>query len=357
MINWNQFTVTNGAITDLKELLFTAAFKDPDLDLFFTNKTGLQQGQRLGYVDSIGDVGIAGAGCDPEYSDVDVKGIEKEWRLDEWEIAKHLCYKDLENTIAESSMKTGTEIAELEGTPYWDQVLMPLLKKAIVEMYWRIVWFSDKNAASVSDGGKITDGVNIKLLKVCDGFFKRLGAIIAANPSQRTTITANDASVYDTTAKQMAAMKANGYAIGVMDDLLYNADSRIFDNPNASVVMTNSFFKALRKDVINKYGEKTMPFEYVSAGITLSEYDGRKLIAIDVWDRMIRKYENNGTTLNNPHRAIVYAPNNLFVGTNATDKISSLSVTFNDETRYNNIYAAGKIGTLIGEDELIQYAI
>ena len=71
---------------------------------------------------------------------------------------------------------------------------------------------------------------------------------------------------------------------------------------------------------------------------------------------MIKKYEDNGTKLNNPHRALVCSPNNLFVGTEDDDKIASLSLTFSDKERKNFIYASSTLGTLVGEDALIQAA-
>ena len=107
--------------------------------------------------------------------------------------------------------------------------------------------------------------------------------------------------------------------MGIVDNLLADADGRIFDKPDACIMMTNSLFKAL--------------------------------------DRMIKRFENNGTKLNNPHRAVLCSPSNLFYGTDDTDMIADLSITFNEETRYNNIFAQSKIGTLIGEDDLVQVAI
>ena len=47
MINWNQFTVDNGAINDLRELLFLTVYDDPDIDLTVTTKTGVTNGQKL----------------------------------------------------------------------------------------------------------------------------------------------------------------------------------------------------------------------------------------------------------------------------------------------------------------------
>lgn len=354
MINWNQFTVDNGAITDLRELLFLTVYDDPDIDLTIKNETGVTNGKKLGYIDSMGDVGEARSGCDPQYSKVNVTGIQKEWELGDWEIAKEICYDELENTIAEDSLNTGTDRAYLQDTPYWDQVLMPLLEKAMKEMFWRIVWFGDKDAKNIADGGILKAGINPKLFNMCDGLWKRLQAIIAANPNQHTEIAANAATTY---LDQKNGILVPGTAIKIFDTLLADADSHIFDKPGSAIFCTNSMFKALRTDLVERYGKTTMPFENVATGITLSEYDGRTIIALDIWDRLIKKFEDTGTALNCPHRAIVCSPDNLFVGTNDKDKIASLSVHFNDKDRKNYIYAASKIGTLVGEDELVQVAI
>lgn len=342
MINWNQFTVDNGAITDLRELLFLTVYDDPDIDLTVKNETGVTNGKKLGYIDSMGDVGEARSGCDPQYSKVNVTGIQKEWELGDWEIAKEICYDELENTIAEDSLNTGTDRAYLQDTPYWDQILMPLLEKAMKEMFWRIVWFGDKDAKNIADGGILKAGINPKLFNMCDGLWKRLQAIIAANPNQHTEIAANAATTY---LDQKNGILVPGTAIKIFDTLLADADSRIFDKPGSAIFCTNSMFKALRTDLVERYGKTTMPFENVATGITLSEYDGRTIIALDIWDRMIKKYEDTGTALNCPHRAIVCSPDNLFVGTNDKDKIASLSVHFNDKDRKNYIYAASKIGS------------
>lgn len=354
MISWNQFTVDNGAITELRELLFLTVYDDPDIDLTIKNETGVTNGKKLGYIDSMGDVGEARSGCDPQYSKVNVTGIQKEWELGDWEIAKEICYDELENTIAEDSLNTGTDRAYLQDTPYWDQVLMPLLEKAMKEMFWRIVWFGDKDAKNIADGGILKAGINPKLFNMCDGLWKRLQAIIAANPNQHTEIAANAATTY---LDQKNGILVPGTAIKIFDTLLADADSRIFDKPGSAIFCTNSMFKALRTDLVERYGKTTMPFENVATGITLSEYDGRTIIALDIWDRLIKKFEDTGTALNCPHRAIVCSPDNLFVGTNDKDKIASLSVHFNDKDRKNYIYAASKIGTLVGEDELVQVAI
>lgn len=360
-MNFEQFTVDNGAIRDLNELLFTSVFNDPDLESVLTTMTKVENGKKLGYVDRMGDVGTAGGGCDPTYTDVEITGFEKTWQLDDWEIPKSICYKDLEDTIARYGMNAGTERADLQDTPYWDKFLIPLLQSAITDMFWRLTWFGDKGAKNVADGGVITDGINTKLLTVCDGLWKRLQTIIATKPNQQIKIEANSKATY---AEQKQAIRAKGVAVGIVDDLLTEADGRIFDKPDHAIFMTNSLFKALRTDVKNLHNIQ-MPVETIMNGIQLSEYDGHKVLVLDIWDRMIKKYETvtkttdsvTKTTLNCPHRALLASPQNLFAGTSDKDLFASLTVKFDDRKRDNFIYAGSNLGTLVGEDDLIQVAI
>lgn len=357
-MNFEQFTIDNGAIKDLNELLFTSLYDDPDYERLVTLVTGVENGKKLGYVDRMGDVGTSGRGCDPEYTKVSITGFEKTWELGDWEIPKSICYKDLENSIAKYGMKDGTERQDLQDTPYWDKLLIPLLKNAMRDMIWRLMWFGDKDAKYAADGGNITAGVDLGLLNVCNGLWKRLEAIIAANPSQQIPVSANNQATY---ALQKTALRTKGYTIGIIDDMLSEADGRIFDKEDHAIFMTNSMFKALRTDVKDASNYQ-MTTEKLMEGIQMSQYDGHTVIIVDIWDRMIRKYEtiageDGNFKLNCPHRAVLCSPQNLFVGTSDKDLLSSLTVKFDDRKRDNFIYSASDLGTLIGEDELVQVAI
>mgnify|MGYP007097189115 CR=1 FL=1 len=71
--------------------------------------------------------------------------------------------------------------------------------------------------------------------------------------------------------------------------------------------------------------------------------------------RMIKKYQNDKTKLNIPHRAVYTSPKNLLVGAPG-ELISDLDIFFNREKRQTQIYSTGDLGTLIAEDELVQVA-
>lgn len=348
MINFNQFTLDNQGVTDLAKVLFTTAFVESDLFATCTKQTGVKSGDKLDFVDNMGEVGKTGRGCNPTYDSVAIEGIEKEWSLGDWDIAKKICYKELENTIAKWAFNEGTDKDNLTTTDFWNKIYLPLLNKALTEFYWRAAWFSDTAAKNIAQSGVITDGVDTDLLKITDGLWKRLFALGSA---QRTTIAANSQSTY---ATQKSAIKTAGVALAIFDDILSNADSRIA--PNGGVIMvTNSLYQAFRRDYAQAYKD-TIPFMEVAEGVNLPTYDGIPVKPVMEWDTLIAKYENDTTKLNAPHRAVFASPENLFVGTSAKDTFAEFDTTFDTVTRYNYNYAASNLGTLIKEDALVQVA-
>lgn len=352
MIDFSQFTLNNNGVKNLAEVLFTTAFKESELFDICTPATNVENGKKLDYVDSMGPVGKSGRKCHPEYSQVEIKGLEKEWKLDDWNIAKEICYKELENTIAKWSLNTGTSKDDLTTTEFWNKILTPLLDKALTNFYWRVAWFNDKNAKNISDGGTITDGVDIDLMNITDGLWKRLSAIFANNTKQRTIIAANAEATY---ATQKSAIKTAGVALDIFDDILSNADSRIAANGGV-IHVTNSLYQAFRRDYSKAYKE-TIPFMEVAEGVNLPSYDGIPVKPIMEWDTLITEYQNDGTKLDSPHRAVFCSPDNLFVGTSANTTFAEFDTGFQTKERVNFMYAASDIGTLVGEDALVHVAI
>lgn len=352
-IDFSQFTLNNQGITDLKKVLFSTAFKMNPLFDTCTAKTGVINTEKLGFIDGMGAIGAAGRGCNPTYTNIDIKGQEKQWDLKDWSVAKKICYDDLKNTIAQYGLRTGTDAENVIGTEFWNVIMIPLLDRAFQEMYYRLAWFGDTAAKNIASGGVITDGVDTGLVKATDGLWKRINAIIAANPNQKTAIAANAESTY---ATQKSALAASGVATGIIDALLADADPRIAYASDAQIMMTRSLFEALRKDYRAQYHD-TIPFYEVSEGVKLPSYEGVQIRVVSEWDNMIKEFEDSTTALNNPHRAVFCSPSNLFVGTSDTDVIADLSTTFDDVTRNNHIYAASNLGTLVGEDNLLQVAI
>lgn len=338
-------------IQDLRELIPLTILKDEQFSKYVNIKTNVRHGDQLGFIGELSAIGKSGAGCNPEYGKLGIENSEKRWSIDDWEIAKEICYKELEGSIAELAFKTGTDIADLTSTQFATQILYPALDTAVRKMIWRIGWFNDKNATHVDDGGVITDGVDLDLMNVEDGLFQRIFTQVAANGLQRTTIAANGEN---TAAAQKAALWTKGVATGIVDTVLADADARIAEN-GGILMMTRGMANALANDIKKVYNTQ-LKWETIFSGFDVTEYDGVQVARIGVWDEMIRTYENDGTKLNLPYRIVYGNPKNFLIGAGGTSLFDKFDIWFERKERTNNIYATGKIGTLIGEETLFQAA-
>lgn len=365
MAFFNNISFHPDDIRDLRDLIITTLWTDEDFRRYINLRSAMN-GENIGFVGDLGELGTKGAGCDPTYITPSLPNSQKVWELGDWEIPLEICYKDLEGTIAEYTMNTGTDVADLTGTDFMNIILYPALEKAVRRMFWRLAWFSDKNADVIANGGVLTAGTDPDLFKVCDGLFKRLFAIGTADATRVVTIAANAQTTY---AAQKAAILTAGVATGIFDQLKLNAPAQVVSNPNAMILCTRGLADALAYDVKVQY-KNIMKWETIFEGFDVAEYDGVKVARISIWDEMINAFENTGTAWNKPYRAVYSDTENLLVGVRTNrrsietpdgtqsipDLFEGFDVWFDRKSRTNNIYASGKIGTLIREDNKVQLA-
>ena len=76
----SNLTPDNGAIKDLKELIIAEVFTDPVLEQFFTLMYNVHNGDKVGYVGAMSDVGWAGDKCNPEYKKATIAFLEERHR-------------------------------------------------------------------------------------------------------------------------------------------------------------------------------------------------------------------------------------------------------------------------------------
>ena len=221
-LNFSNLTPDNGAIKDLKRLIFLAVTDPESLGKIFNFLPKQKHGEKVGFIGEFGMVGKASQGCNPTFGTSVLATSEKEWDIREWEVAEKICYKDLEGTVAQVAMRTKTNIADLTGTEYTDYILAPRLELAIRKMLMRYAWFGDKAADTVTDGGNLLDSIDPAYFTLVDGFWKRLFTLAAATPDRRTTCAANAAATF---AEQKAAMRQNYAAVDFLDALISDAST------------------------------------------------------------------------------------------------------------------------------------
>lgn len=347
-MNFSEFTINNQGVMNLNKGIFDAVFKYSPLFNTCTAINGVKNGEKADYVDKMSDLGWAGRGCNPEYKTPTITGREKTWALGDWSLPLKICYKELESTIAQWSLRTGTDRENIIGTDFWIKIFMPLLKDAIERMYWRMAWFGDTAAKVTASGGVLSAGTDPTLFSMADGLWKRIFAATAAN-NNKTVIAANAEGSY---AAQVSKMREAGAAIATVENILADANSLI---SGGVLMVTKSINDALQKDYRREF-KTTMPYMTVAEGVTIPTFDGVGIQVVPEWDTIIREFENDGSKWNNPHRALFVNPDNLMVGTSDKSLFAEMTIGFDDKARENYTYAASNIGTLINNDALIQAA-
>nr|DAZ34589.1 MAG TPA: major capsid protein [Caudoviricetes sp.] len=336
-------------LASIKDAVQETFYNDEDFSSF-VNIQKVREKDPIALLGEMEMVGKKGGGCDPTYEEKGIANSQKRWELGQWEIPIKICYEALKGTIAEYSLKTGTAIGDLTSTDFMT-IYADALQRAIQQMIWRFGWFGDKAAALAgAGGGKLSAGLDVSNFNVCDGLFKRI--FTATATKNHTSIAANSET---TAAAQITALRKSGAATTLVDTILMDADTRIVDDSDAVLLMTRSLADALTYDLKKTYHD-IMPWEKLFDGFEVATYNGVKIARVGIWDRMIKAYEKGTATVNLQHRAVFCNPKHLMVGTDADSLISDLDIWFDQKERRNYLYATGKIGTALLEEDMIHAA-
>lgn len=335
-------------LASIKDALQETFYNDEDFSSF-VNIQKVKEKDPIALLGEMEMVGKKGGGCDPTYEEKGIANSQKRWEFGQWEIPVKICYEAIKGTIGEYSLKTGTAIGDLTSTDFMT-IFADALQRAMEQMIWRFGWLGDKEAALAGEGGgKLTAGLDVSNFNVCDGLFKR---IFTATATKHTAIAANSET---TAALQISALRKSGAATTLVDTILMDADTRIVDDSDAVLLMTRSLADALTYDLKKTYHD-IMPWEKLFDGFEVATYNGVKIARVGIWDRMIKAYEKGETTINLPHRAVFCNPKHLMIGTDADNLISDLDIWFDQKERRNYLYATGKIGTALLEEDMIYAA-
>ena len=349
----DQFTINNQGIMDLRELLFLTVLQMGSINETLDLMTGIVPGSRLGGIGEMEPVGLPANGCNPQWNASKIATLEKIWELGAYEVAEKICYQDLEETLVQFSMRRGTNRADLTGTDYMDIIVEPTLRQALEKMVWRLLWFGNKSASNVDDGGQITDGINSNLFVTCDGLFKRLFDITALDSSLNVPIAANTAASY---AAQIAGIRADGVATSIFDTLIYDAPMRLRQKSDKLILTTQTLADALAGDIKRNNKGSELQWQSLFDGfVYATQYNGHTILSLPIWDEMIRSFEDNGTSWNKPHRAVFAGKSNLKAGVHSNNMIADLKIWFSDDDQDNKMLVRDKLGTLVWEDDLIMF--
>lgn len=355
-LNFANLTPSNGAVQDLRELIFLALADVDSLGGQVNFLPDQLNGKKVGFVGEFGMLGKAASGCNPEYGNDLISTAEKTWAIAEWQIAESICYSDLTGTLAKAALRRKTSIDDLTGTEYMDEFLSPRLERAIKKLAQRVAWFGD-TAATVYSGtntsGTLKEGQTAAHFTIADGFWKRVFAGVTAGKINRVTVSANSAN---SISAQKSAIKTAGAATGIVEDMILAAPAVLRQQGGLRIYMTQALADALTIDYRHNNVGSDLQWSALADGIKTAVYAGVEIWAMPYWDEIIQNSLKNTTNVNAyalPYRAILTIQDNLLVGTESKNETAEISIYFDQKDRKNYIYAKDTIGTLIAQEDLV----
>ena len=339
----------------LGETIQESVFTNPEMSLFHEFVEGIKAKQQiaiLGIVDGL--TGLGDGGCDPTVDVLDISTTQKMWEPESVSNRFAYCWTELKGTFFIWATKNGLEISDLTGTDYLN-FIEERLSAALAEEVLRVAWFSDLTADNVSGTGVITNGTNLGYFNKIDGFFKQIFTIVAADSARLTAgLDTRNAGVSYAAQEFDATDVTNRVVTNTLQNMRYGADNRFRSNPSLMYVVTQSVYDQYERELT----EANVAFttERLENGMAQLSSGSITVVAFDFWDRIIRAYEDNGTTYNLPHRAVLLTKENMQVGTEAIGNLSEIDVFYHRKDKKNYVDTAYRIDVKIIKDENIQVA-
>lgn len=352
-LNFAEFTPPAHEVAKMSELIFLDIIRDGNIKELFTFLTGQENGKKVGLVTGFGLLGKTDEGCDSNYDDNIIGGSEEEWEIKRWAIKEALCYEDLEGTIAAYALREGVNVGDLSETEYMTLVVEPALRKAIEELILRLAFFGNKTISQAN----LKSPAKVENFNTIDGVWKRIFDGVAAGTISKTDIVANTKT---TIAAQKEAMRADGVATKIIEDILADAPAEL-QQSEQKLIMTLEMWNAWKNDVRRNNKGSEGQWESLFAGVKKGEIDGVTTYVVPFLDKIIKTYEVNETNSgawNKPYRVILTAKeNNLLLGTtNTQENFDTIDIFFDKKDDKTYIKAKDTLGAMILSHDYIHVA-
>lgn len=354
LFNPADLTFTDKQVESLQECVFEDVYENPELNQFHKVVPGIVAGKKIGILGLMSMVGKSGQGCDPTSDDPTIGASEKTWAPESNTIRLEACGKDFINTFFVWGMNKGIKKADLTNTDFFNFV-QERLAFANMESLYRIAWFGDTDAATVTDSpaGVLTTGTDPDYFNHIDGLWKQLFAIGTADATKKIAITKN-AGVSKVLQEFDATDVTNKVVSGYFQSMRFGADYRLRGKGNLVYVCTQSMADQYEKELTNSNVSYTT--ERLENGMTVLKSGGIIVYGWNLWDRIIRANFDNGTTYYKPHRAILTTTDNLHIGLEEEGSFKGVDAFYDKKSKKNFVDVEYTLDAKVIQDHLVMLA-
>lgn len=351
VIDLSKFQFNGEEIRAINELVYERVITSPYFGYIHTIVPGIEFDKEIGFITGAGLVGLADPGCKSETQPWTINTRSLKWAPKRWEIFVEECATQLENTAAQYVLRQGVNYYDLTNTDYMN-IVAEVLESAIYDFLWRVVWFSDTEAANVGTGdGVITAGTDVAFFNLIDGLFKQLDEQVTLNPAQGVTIAANS---QNTKALQDSSLTPQ-LAYEAISNAYYALPLGARNSGQLQILVTRSVANKYEQ-YLSSVGSNELQYRNVVDGIARLYFNGVEVIPVDHWDMNIRQYMDLGATWYKPHRIVVVSKQNTMVGMPTEGGFRQADIWYERKDKTNYIRVNDAIDAKFGNPALIVYA-
>lgn len=321
-------------LTELSEVINELTFADPDLASLHDINQGIKYNEQIVFAGRIGLLGKAVTGCTPN----SIGGItltEKFWTPADIDFRLPHCSADVnsqDKLLRQMSRMNPDFYTIFEGSQnILGQFLVAKVVEGWKENLLRQVWFCDVDADTIANGGVLTNGTDKNFFNMFDGLFKQIFAEIGSGDSNYVAIAKNSGASY------VLQTLASGESIAILKSMYNKADSRLLGLADKKFYVTRTIWDGYLNDLENIQNTGAGNTMINEDGQMVLRYRGVEVVNVEVWDRVIDAYENNGTVWNLPNRAVLTTPMNIPVGTLADGDFGTVDAFYDRTLKTNYI--------------------
>ena len=332
-INNGTFSFNKEELKDWSKVIAQLTFLNKDLAQLHDVETGVKYNTQIVFAAKGGLLGKAVTGCTPNA----ITGVtlsEKTWAPAREDFRLEHCSADVnqQDKLVNQMTKMNPDFYKiLEGN---QSVIGDFLVASIIERFnenlLRKIWFND-TASAIQPTGVITTGTDLGYFNTFDGLFKQIKTNIPTNSANYVAVTKNAGTTYALQAL------ASGDSIVILKAMYAKADSRLLSSAGAKFYVTRSLYDGYLNDLEALQTTGVGNTMITENGQLVLKYRGYEVVNMEIWDRTISAYENNGTKANLPNRAVFSTPSNLKVGTLSTDDFGTVDAFYDQYHKVNVI--------------------
>lgn len=323
------FTFNQEELKDLSQVINELTWGDKTLNELHDVEEGIKYNTQIVFAGNLGLMGKAVTGCTPN----EVDGIvltEKTWTpvREDFRLTQCSVDVDAQDKLVNQMSKMNPDFYNIvEGSQSSvGNFLIAKIVERLPEELLRKVWFNDTSADTIANGGVLTNGTDKTYFNTLDGFFKQIFAEVTTG---RYTIAKNSGASYALQAL------ASGEGLSILRGVYKKADKRLIKSGMAKFYVTSSVFDQYIDDLENIQNSGAGNTMITENGQLTVKFKGIEVVEINLWDRIIDAYQDNGTKLNLPHRVVLSTPMNLKVGTLASGDFGEIDAFYDRVTKKN----------------------